>query len=496
MPRRAKNKKVMEGLLNKVSVVELVEPGQEQRKSRKMIKQGLKQLEKLADSDDELEEGMKRTSVDSSNTIEMESSVLFEPYRAIGYITASTPFYIHKNEEERLMTVSVDHAFHVYNLEKLSLVYISSSIKQKIMQIQTHKNQTYTLLSNNTIVKWRRMHIEHTYSHFPSTILQFLVISTYVITLHSNQCLVITDLETGFIKAKIELSIQGYYFMHPVSYLNKLIVAGEDDKMQVVNIEAQEVIYTFVNITKRLKGAKVVTLEQSPVVDVVSMGLESGQILVVNLKQDKVLASFEQDSPVKSLSFSTDSSLEKSLLASCTTDGNILFWDLNEKKIHSVIQKAHAAKSIDKIEFLHNEPILISSSGDDNSIKMWLFDMEHGSNVAPRLLKERSGHSDTPHIIKYYGEDGKHIISASENTFLRNNSLINEHISRNFEAKKTLNKKKFSELGEDIGKTVDFAFSELRERDWPNVITCHSKLTNPLIWSKENLALSQVRNTL
>ena len=188
-------------------------------------------------------------------------------------------------------------------------------------------------------------------------------------------------------------------------------------------------------------------------------------------KVTTVVASFSQDSPAKSISFSTDLSIGKSLLASCTTDGNILFWDLNEKKIHSVIQRAHNSKPIDKVEFFNGEPILLSSSGDDNSIKMWLFDLDFASNVAPRLLKERSGHSDTPHIIKFYGEDGKHILSASENTPLRNNSLINEHISRNFSYQKVINKKSVNQYGEDIGKTLDFSFCELRERDWPNIVT-------------------------
>ena len=416
----------------------------------------------------------------------------------MGYITSSTPFYIHKNEEDRLMTVSVDHAFHVYNIDKLSLVYISNSIKHKILQVQTQKS-TFTLLSNNTIVKWRRMHIEQTYACFTSDIIQFLAVGTILIVLCEDKKLHVIEQSTGFIKLTTTLDIEGYYFMHPVSYLNKIVIAGEGDKLQIFNIEANEVIYNFSNITKKLKGAKILTIEQSPLVDIVALGLESGEILVVNLKQDKCLTSFSQDSPVKSLSFSTDPSLEKSLLASCTTDGNILFWDLNEKKIHSVVQKAHNSKPIDKVQFLHNEPIVLSNSGEDNSIKMWLFDVDkagmmhnHSSNIAPRMLKERSGHSDTPNMIKFYGEDSKHIISCSENTFLRDNSLLNEHISMNFGYKKNLNKKKISELGENIGKTIDFSFSELRERDWPNIITCHSKLYNPLIWSKENRNLSQV----
>lgn len=451
----------------------------------------------MSDSENELD--TKRTREDSFNNIEMESSILFEPYRAIGYVTSDTPFYLHKNQDERLLTVSVDHAFHVYNLEKLSLVYISNSIKQKIIRMQVHKNFTYTLLSNNTIVKWRRMHIEQTYTAFGTQIFQFLVISNLLIVLCEDDKLHILDIDTGFITKTVDLGIKAYDFMHPVSYLNKLLIVGED-AMIIYNIEAQKVIYTFKTLTQSIQKVKIETVEQSPLVDVVAFGLENGKIMVANLKQDKVIMEFEQDSTVKSLSFSTDPSLEKSLLASCTSDGNILFWDMNEGKIHSVVQKAHNSKAIDKIQFLPNEPVLLSSSGDDNSVKMWLFDVDrdnmlnnHGSNIAPRLLKERSGHSDTPTKIKFYGEDGKHIISCSENTHLRNNSLINEHISRNFEGKKNLNKKKISEFGEDIGKTLDFAFSELRERDWPNIITCHSNLDSPLIWSKETGALSKVR---
>ena len=482
-PKKGKRKRTlsylqqqMESKIVEVDKVELVEDNQEIRKSRKRMNKNLQHLENMNESDDEFENGMKRTSIDSTNTFELDSSVLFEPYRAIGYITSSTPFYVSKNVDERLITVSVDSAFHLYNLDKLSLIYISDSVKQKIMQLQTHKNYTYTLLSNNTIVKWRRMHIERTFSLFSTSIIQFLVIADLLIVLWEEGKLYIVDLEVGEIKHLINLSINAYMFMHPLSYLNKILIAGEDDALQIYNIEADELIYSFSNITKKFKGARILTIEQSPLIDIVGMGLESGELLIVNLKQDKIIASFSQDSPAKSISFSSDMSIEKSLLASWTTDGNILFWDLNEKKIHSVIQRAHNSKAIEKVEFLNNEPILISSSGEDNSIKMWLFDLDFASNVAPRLLKERSGHSDTPHIIKFYGEDGKHILSASENTPLRNNSLINEHISKNFSYKKTFSKKSINQYGDDIGKTLDFAFCELRERDWPNIVTISGML--------------------
>lgn len=47
-----------------------------------------------------------------------------------------------------------------------------------------------------------------------------------------------------------------------------------------------------------------------------------------------------------------------------------------------------------------NEPILISSSEEDNSLKMWHF--EKGI-TQPRLLKERCGHAETPNKLRFYG---------------------------------------------------------------------------------------------
>jgi WD40 repeat protein len=100
---------------------------------------------------------------------------------------------------------------------------------------------------------------------------------------------------------------------------------------------------------------------------------------------------------VKSLAFSLDTSIEISLLASISSNenggGNITLWDLNKQKVHAIVPNAHRGKPITHISFINNEPILVSSSEDDNSLKMWFF--EKGV-IIPRLLKERAGHSEAP----------------------------------------------------------------------------------------------------
>ncbi len=88
---------------------------------------------------------------------------------------------------------------------------------------------------------------------------------------------------------------------------------------------------------------------------------------------------------------------------------------------------------------MHNEPILITSSDDDNSLKMWFF--EKGS-TQPRILKERCGHAMPPHKIRFYGgkddpvnQGARNIISCAPDGSLRDISLLNEFQSINFSQK-------------------------------------------------------------
>ena len=46
---------------------------------------------------------------------------IFEPYRAIGYITSGVPFSVQRLGTETFVTVSVGKAFQVYNVLSLSL---------------------------------------------------------------------------------------------------------------------------------------------------------------------------------------------------------------------------------------------------------------------------------------------------------------------------------------------------------------------------------------
>lgn len=113
----------------------------------------------------------------------------------------------------------------------------------------------------------------------------------------------------------------------------------------------------------------------------------------------------------------------------------------------------------------------------------------------PRLLKLRGGHHAPPTCVRYYGEDGKQILTAGKDRALRYTSVVRD--SRSFELSQgklyislkslytnvnsagSLVKKAIG-----LGVTVDhlkfppitaISSSSMRSKDWEDVLTAHSE---------------------
>lgn len=201
--------------------------------------------------------------------------------------------------------------------------------------------------------------------------------------------------------------------IHPDTYLNKILLGTREGSLQLWNIKTGKHIFTFPGW-----GSQVRCMAQSTVVDVVAIGLDDGRIILHNLKYDKTITCFTQiEGAVTCLTFRTGyHSLlllildEHPILASGNSRGSINLWDLEKKTLQSVI-KAHDT-SITSLKFLFREPVLVSTGG--NSIKLWIFDQSDGSG---RLLRSRSGHSETPTRVRFYGPTHFILSSSRDRTF-------------------------------------------------------------------------------
>lgn len=89
-------------------------------------------------------------------------------------------------------------------------------------------------------------------------------------------------------------------------------------------------------------------------------------------------------------------------------------------------------------------------------------------------------------------QGARNLLTCSKDGNLRDISLLNEFQSMNFSKKRQL---KSIEDGLESGPVKSFDFSQFRERDWSNVLTCHQPGVNTTdqthLWSYQNHSISK-----
>jgi U3 small nucleolar RNA-associated protein 21 len=154
---------------------------------------------------------------------------LFEPFKALGYFTSDVPFCLYKSDQDLLMAVSVGHAFYVYNSKKINMVYMSGHMAEKITCLQNNTDLIYTGLDSGHIVSWKKMHkvqvYEPTKPNLP--VVKFLIGGDMIFSLQEGGNFTVFDLKTAKVLKKITLGFEASVLMHPVTYINKLVFAGE-----------------------------------------------------------------------------------------------------------------------------------------------------------------------------------------------------------------------------------------------------------------------------
>ncbi|KAF2297053.1 hypothetical protein GH714_016148 [Hevea brasiliensis] len=365
---------------------------------------------------------------------------IFEPYRVIGCITSSVPFSVQRLGTETFVTVSVGKAFQVYNCAKLNLVLVSPQLPKKIRAFASYRDFTFAAYGNHIAVFKRTQQVA-TWSRHSAKVNLLLLFGDHILSVDVDGNMFIW----GFKGLEENLAPIGHIMldnkftptclMHPDTYLNKVVLGSQEGTLQLWNISTKKKLYEF-------KGwnSSITSCVSSPALDVIAIGCADGKIHVHNIRCDEEWTT---------------------LLASGGSSGVISIWNLEKRRLQSVIREAHD-NSIISLHFFANEPVLMSASAD-NSIKMWIFDTSDGD---PRLLRFRSGHSAPPHCIRFYA-NGRHILSAGQDRAFRLFSIIQWNTN------------------------IHFYESEIRERDWCNVVTCHMDTAQAYVWRLQNFVLGE-----
>lgn len=407
-------------------------------------------------------------------------SVIFSGFRALGLFSNHLAHVVrfHKKHREFYVVTAVGNCFHTYNVKKLGIVAVSNALAEDISFLAADRMLVYVASGKKVTAFARNKEVVHTYIGHGTDVHILLPFGDHVISVDRDCVVIIWDVqsEEEYLQIKFDkVSFEVSAVMHPSTYLNKILFGSSQGGLQLWNIKSNKLLYTFPGW-----ASSITVLQQSPAVDVVGVGLSSGEIILHNIKFDESLMKFQQDwGPVTSLSFRTDG---HPIMAAGSPMGHVGLWDLEEKKLACQMRDAHNT-AIAGLTFLHGEPLLITT-GADNAIRVWIFDSAAGGG---RLLRSRLGHSAPPTKIKHHGHNGQHVLSAGQDGTLQSFSTVHDRFNKSL-GHGSINKKKSKKKGLSydtlkLPAITTFASESARQSDWDSIVACHRGFLMTTTWN-------------
>ncbi|EKV08509.1 SnoRNA binding protein, putative [Penicillium digitatum] len=228
------------------------------------------------------------------------------------------------------------------------------------------------------------------------------------------------------------------------TYLNKIFVGRSDGAVDIWNLRSGKLIHTLPSLSA--DSGPVTAIHPTPALSLVAIAYKGGALAIQNVSSGQLVLSLKNASsrglPVTSITFRGDGlgaghdGRSSGVMATASSgSGDITLWDLNNGgRIAGILRGAHRMSSGEKpmganrVEFLDGQPVLVSS-GDDNSLKTWIFDETPFSPI-PRPLHRRNGHSAAVSALDFLptssdGSEsgGKWLLSASKDCSLWGLSL-------------------------------------------------------------------------
>lgn len=310
--------------------------------------------------------------------------------------------------------------------------------------------------------------------------------------------------------------------VHPVTYVNKICIGGcrgDRSSLILLNIRSGQLVHTFECLGN--SRGKVTCIAQSPAVDTVAVGTDGGTVQLINLRHDKRLFTLshsidgDKSLTIQAVSFRSDASaLQYGIapMAVARSDGTITIWDLTaqedgQRSVLTEMKHVHPG-GIASMQYLPQEPVLLSSGSKSNSIIMHIFD---NPDHSARHLRSRRGHTAPPSLVRYLhpGAGASILANVADGTDASSCQILStggpDRRLRVFSTARSVLDKEYSQgaglekkakkYGVDTAELLlppvtGLAVCESRSRDWGDLVTMHKDHAFCYVWSSRRGAQS------
>lgn len=267
-------------------------------------------------------------------TTHQNSSNIFRRNRSLGYVSNRVPAVVRYilRRKDNLITTCTGRSFQVYTASHFRLLHVSDVHPDEITAMATDRFHIYTA-SDKSIYAWRAgKHIRHIFRGHTRNVHLLLPFGHHLIAVDEANVLKVWDISSETVYLEIPFNAEEFTvtaLAHPPTYLNKIVVGSQQGQLKIWNLKENRLVYTF-----KGHASKVTYIQPAPALDVVAIGHQDGKIVLVNLKFDEELMDFRQDwGPVTQITFRTDG---PPIMATASSNGNIAFWNLEERKVCNI----------------------------------------------------------------------------------------------------------------------------------------------------------------
>ncbi|GMR47873.1 hypothetical protein PMAYCL1PPCAC_18068, partial [Pristionchus mayeri] len=416
-------------------------------------------------------------------------SVLFAPYRQVGVVCSEVRPVVRlvKRKLARNMhslLCAVDNTVVHYNAANLRPVSISDPLEYPVTAIAADTGTVYVAngpkISLLPTCRFVEREIE-----VGSDIKHLILFGEHLFVVDVDNKLIVINTETKEITLTLEWPKEVFEIsvvVHPATYLNKVLLGSTDGRMRLLNVRTGKLIFEFAS--RCPKKSRITSITQSPALDVVGVGFESGRVELRNLKTDETIMDFKHENAITAIGFRTDG---ESLMTTGDSSGMMAVWNLEKESLIGRLTDVHS-NSIHLLHFIDGEAIMISGS-HDNSLRVWVLDQPDGM---PRQLILNEGHAKPVNSCIF---SSKHeVISSGQDESVRKYSVLIDTLRQKLGSAGTMKRSKAKKNGVSVDvirlpPVVELAFGWTREAAWDNVLARHENELLVTTWTTRKQSL-------
>ena len=436
---------------------------------------------------------------------------VFQPFRSIGTVCNDIPCYIqHRGNSSFIYTV-IGKSFHLYSGDKMRLQFVGEQFDAPIKCIVAHGDYCYVACGSDVHACKRGKRVSTFYGH-DHAVVNLMFLGDSLVTLTENGLVTVWNIADCSIISSMSLNFSCTAWIHPPTYLNKLVAADATGHLHVINVASKKVLWsgriaqgnssTSVDLLHD-KPAGIVCLAASSVLDIIAAGTEAALIHLYNIRQATLLFTLPVSSGgiPTSLSFRLD---VPDMLMAGTSLGRLYGWNLERREEVWSSPQPRKEGDVTTISCFPSHPLCFSATGT-NRMQLWLME---GDSLRSLNVREGLPAAITSHLFCY---PNSHQLITSSASSLYLASYAQDHQTTQFseviggagvKRKREVNRRRggrdaFFAAGstgwesmmtesEAMGNVVAMAVDFMKANEWANVLTVHANSQDVVFWESDN----------